>query len=141
VRLYFIPLYILGFLLVLIAVFLALSRIRGGRYLRPVVGALAKIPLVRKGMVKASKAALERQNPDLASAFDKLERSGATRDPAKAQAAMSRLTVQERKAYFEAVGEQQAQADAPQAANRAQRRQLERMKKGRGPTPQRKRSP
>lgn len=138
---YFIPLYVLGFFLVLLVVFIVLSRIRGGRYLRPVVAAMAKIPFVRKLMMKASRAALEKQNPELASAIDKLERSGATRDPAKAQVAMSRLTASERKAYFEAAGQEQSKPDAQQPVNRQQRRQLERMKKGRGPAPQRKRSP
>ena len=138
---FLIPLVVLGFLLLLIVVFLLLARIRGGRYLRPVVATIAKVPLFRRWMMKASKAALERQNPELASAIDKLERSGAAKDPAKAQAAMSRLTAQERKAYFEAAGEEQAKPDAAQALNRQQRRQLERMKQGRGPTPQRKRTP
>jgi hypothetical protein len=138
---FFIPLYILGFVLLLLLVFILLARIKGGRYLRPIVATIAKVPLFRRWMMKASRSMLERQNPELASAIDKLERSGATKDPAKAQAAISRLTPQERKAYFEAAGEEQAKPDVAQTMNRQQRRQLERMKQGRGPTPQRKRSP
>ena len=58
----------------------------------------------------------------------KLERSGATRDPMKAQQAMSRLTAAERQAYLDAAGEQGAM---PQAMNRAQRRAQEKLKKRR----------
>ena len=85
---------------------------------------LAKVPLFRRLMTKASAAALERQNPDLASALKKLERAGAGRDPLQAQRALSRLTADERQAYLDAIGEQGA---LPQATNRAERRRLERM--------------
>src|SRR5712691_245779 len=44
-----IPLWILLGLLVLIGIFALLGRVRGGRYLRPVVGAIAKVPLFRRG--------------------------------------------------------------------------------------------
>ena len=123
-ELYLIPLYILGFLLLLLGVFALLARIKGGKYLRPIVAWLSKIPLFRRGMEKASRAAIERQNPELASAMRKLERSGVTRDPLKAQQALSRLTAAERQAYMEAAGEAGA---VPEAANRAQRRRLEKM--------------
>jgi hypothetical protein len=79
-------------------------------------------------MRKASQAALERQNPELASAIKKLERSGAARDPMKAQQAMSRMTAAERQAYLDAVGDQ---TELPQEMNRQMRRQLERARKGR----------
>ena len=87
-----------------------------------------KVPFVGGRLKKASRAALERQNPELASAVSKLERSGATRDPVKAQQALSRLSAAERQAYLEAAGEQGAM---PQAMNRAQRRAAEKMKKRR----------
>ena len=69
-------------------------------------------------MTKASAAALERQNPDLASALKKLERAGAGRDPLQAQRALSRLTPDERQAYLAAIGEQElaAAGDEPRRA-------------------------
>lgn len=121
---YFIPIFVLGFLILLLGTFALLSRIRGGRYLRPIVNAIAKVPILRRGMEKASRAAIERQNPELASAMKKLERSGATRDPMKAQQALSRLSASERQAYMDAAGEW---GSMPEATNRAQRRRLEKM--------------
>ena len=58
----------------------------------------------------------------------KLERSGATRDPMKAQQALSRLTAAERQAYIEAAGQQD---EMPEPMNRAQRRAAEKLKKQR----------
>ena len=123
-ELYLIPVYVLVFLLLLLGTFALLARVKGGKYLRPIVAGLAKIPLFRRGMEKASRAAIERQNPDLASAMRKLERSGVTRDPMKAQQALSRLSASERAAYMEAAGEMGA---VPEATNRQQRRRLEKM--------------
>ena len=123
-ELYLIPLYVLGFLLLVLGTFAILARVKGGKYLRPIVNLLVKVPLFRRGMEKASRAAIERSNPELASAMRKLERSGATRDPAKAQQALSRLSASERQAYMDAAGEA---GTIPEATNRAQRRQLEKM--------------
>ena len=120
-----IPLWILLALLVTLGVFALLGRIAGGKYLRPVVTTIMKLPLLGRGMKKASEAALERQNPDLASAIKKLERYGATKDPARAQAAMSNLTAAERRAYLNAAGEQVE--SLPQ--NRQMRRQMDRARK------------
>jgi hypothetical protein len=114
---YFIPLYILGFVLLLLGIFFLLSRIQGGRYLRPVITLLAKVPFLRRMMERATKAAIERQNPELASALRKLERAGAHKDPRRAQKAMSQLTAGERRAWLQA-----AANEGPQAANRAERR-------------------
>lgn len=123
--LYLVPLWILLALLVILGIFALLGRVAGGKYLRPIVTTLMKLPLLGRGMKKASEAALERQNPDLASAIKKLERYGATKDPARAQAAMSNLTAAERRAYLDAAGEQ---VDSlPQ--NRQMRRQMERARK------------
>jgi hypothetical protein len=127
--LYLIPLYVLGALLVVVGTFALLSRIRGGRYVKPIVQGIMKVPLLNRGMKKASEAALERQNPDLASAIKKLERYGATRDPQRAQQAMSKLTASERRAYLDAAGQQNE--SMPQEMNRQMRRQMERAKKGR----------
>jgi len=123
-----IPLWILLGLLVLIGIFALLGRVRGGRYLRPVVGAIAKVPLFRRGLQKASNAALERSNPELASAMKKMQRSGALKDPMKAQSAMSSLSRQERRALLD-MQEQQGLGVAPEATNRQMRRRLERAQK------------
>lgn len=114
---FFIPLYILGALLLVMGIFWALSKIQGGRFLRPVITLLAKVPFMRRMMERATKAAIERQNPELASAIRKLERSGAHKDPLRAQKAMNQLTAAERRAWLQA-----AAAEGPQAANRAERR-------------------
>ena len=124
---WFIPLYILGGLLLLLGTFALLGRVRGGRYLRPIVSVLARAPLIGRLIRRASTAALERSNPELASAIRKLERTGALHDPQRAQRALSSLTAAERRAYIEAAGQQDAMP-APQ--NRAQRRRLERTRKG-----------
>jgi hypothetical protein len=125
--LYLFPLYVLGGLALLLGVFALLSRVAGGKYLRPIVQGIAKVPLLKRGLQKASTAALERQNPDLASAIKKMERLGATRDPKKAQSAIGRLTPAERRAYMEAAQEQGYTDQMPQ--NRQMRRKLERMQR------------
>jgi hypothetical protein len=124
---YLLPLFILGGLLVLLGVFALLGRIKGGRYLKPIVTGLMKLPLIGRGMKKMSQAALERQNPELASAVKKLERSGVAKDPMKAQQALSRLSAEERRAYLDATADQTENI----AQNRQMRRQLERARKGR----------
>jgi hypothetical protein len=121
-----IPVYVLAGLVLLLVVLNLLARVQGGRYVRPVAQGLMKVPLVGPQLKKASRKTLERQNPELASAVAKLERSGATRDPMKAQQAMSRLTAAERRAYLDAAGEQGA---SPEPMNRAQRRAAEKLKK------------
>ncbi len=120
------PLWILLGLLVVFGILALLSRFRGGKYIKPIAQWLLKVPLLGRGMRKASQAALERQNPELASALEKLQRSGAISDPMKAQQAMSRLTAGERRAYLDAVGEQ---TEIPAEMNRQMRRQLERARK------------
>ena len=96
--------------------------------MRPLAQGLMKIPWVGGQLRKASQATLERKNPELASAMAKLERSGATRDPLKAQQALSRLSAAERKAWLDAAGEQGA---IPEPMNRQQRRQQAKLKKNR----------
>jgi len=124
---YLFPLYILGGMLLVLGVFALLGRIQGGRFLRPIVTGVMKVPILGRGMKKASQAALERQNPELASAVKKMERAGVARDPQRAAQALSRLNAKERAAYLDATTEQ---SDAI-AQNRQMRRQLERAKKGR----------
>ena len=133
-----IPLIILGTVLVLFGVLVLLGRFRGGKYLKPVVATLSKIPFLRRWFQKLSTAAIERQNPELASALRKMQTAGTNPDPLRAQKAMSKLTAQERRAYLDAVQEQGAM---PEPANRQQRRMQKRVQQGRGPAPQVRRGP
>jgi hypothetical protein len=125
---YLIPVFVLGGILFLLIVLNLLARVEGGRYVRPLAKGLMKVPWVGKQLRKASQATLERKNPELASAVQKLERSGATRDPLRAQQALSRLSAAERKAWLEAAGEQGAM---PEPMNRQQRRAAAKLKKRR----------
>jgi len=134
---YLIPIFVLGALLLLVASLAILSRVKEGRYLRPVIQFLAKVPLLKGLIQKASEKAIERYNPELAGAMKKLQRAGADKDPMRAQQALSTLSTDERKAWMEAAGQQGALEQQP--VNRAQRRAMERMQKGRMPSPQQKR--
>jgi hypothetical protein len=124
---YLIPVFVLAALLLVFGLLVFLGRFRKGKYLRPLIATLMKIPLLRRWFQKASTAALERQNPELASAMRKLQRLGPSLDPQKAQAALSQLSATERRAYMEAVEEQGAM---PEAANRQMRRMQQRMQGG-----------
>jgi hypothetical protein len=137
VLIYLIPVFILGFLLLVMATMAGLSRFRGGKYLRPVIAFLVKVPVLKGLIQRASEKAVERYNPELAGAMKKLQRAGADKDPMRAQQALSTLSADERKAWMEAAGQQGATDQQP--VNRAQRRALERMQKGRMPSPQQKR--
>ncbi len=77
-----------------------LGRVKGGKYLRPLFTTMAKVPILKRWLQKASTAAMERSNPELASAMRKMQRTGAIRDPQnRAQAAECRqLTPQARTA-------------------------------------------
>ena len=123
-----IPVYILGGLLLLLIVLNVLARVQGGRFVRPIAMTLMKVPFLKRWLQRASKANLERKNPELASAIAKLERSGVQHDPQRAQAALSRLSAAERRAWLEAAGEEGA---IPEPMNRQQRRQAEKLKKRR----------
>jgi hypothetical protein len=121
------PVWILLGVALIFGILFALSRIKGGRYLRPLFSALAKVPFMRGLLEKASEAAMERSNPELASALKKMKRyGGATTDPMKAQQAMSRLSAKERKALLDI---QDQQGIAPENLSREQRRRLERAKR------------
>jgi hypothetical protein len=97
------PLYILAALLLVLGTFALLGRIKGGKYLRPVVATISKVPI------------------------RKMERMGATTDPRKAQTAIGRLTPAERRAYMAAAQEQGYTDQMPQ--NRQMRRKLEKMQR------------
>ena len=135
--LYLIPVFILGFLLLVMVTMALLSRYKGGKYLSPVFQFLTKIPVLKGLIQKASEKAIARYNPELAGAMKKLQRAGADKDPMRAQQALSTLSADERKAWMDAAGQQGALEQQP--VNRAQRRAMERMQKGRMPSPQQKR--
>ncbi len=115
----FTPFIVLGALLLLLGLTLLLGRVAGGRYLRPIVIGLSKVPLLKGLLAKMSNAALERENPELASAVRKLQQFGTPTTPEAAQRALARLTPGERRAYMEAAGQQMQMPEAP---NRAARR-------------------
>jgi hypothetical protein len=119
---FLVPIIVLGTILLLLAVLILLGRYRNGALLRPVILWLSKIGFMRRLFQKASTAALERQNPELASAVRKISTAGT--NPQAMQKAMSRLTPAERRAYLEASGAQATEETAP---NRQARRQFERM--------------
>ena len=114
-----IPVIVLGTLLLLLLLTLLLGRVAGGRYLQRIVLFLSKVPFLKRLFQRMSTAALERENPELASAIRKLERFGTPTTPEAAQRALARLTPGERRAYMQAAGQQ---AEVPQAQNRASRR-------------------
>ena len=116
------PLIVLGTLLVLFGLMALLGRVAGGRYLRPIVAGLSKVPLLRRMFERMSNAALERENPELASAIRKLQQFGMPTTPEAAQRALARLTPGERRAYMQASGQQAQVTEAP---NRAARRKLQ----------------
>jgi hypothetical protein len=117
-----IPVAILGSLLLLLVTVGILSRVAGGRYLRPIAMVLAKVGFIRRSMQKMSINHLEKTNPELASAMKKLQTFGEPTNVEAAQRAMRVLTPAERKAYMDAVGEQTAE-QAPE--NRQFRRKME----------------
>jgi hypothetical protein len=123
---FLIPIIILAGLLLLLLALNLLARVEGGRYVRPLATAMMKVPFLKRWLQKASRANLERKNPELASAMAKLERSGVQNDPQRAQAALSRLSAGERRAWLEAAGEQGAM---PEPMNRQQRRAAAKLKK------------
>jgi hypothetical protein len=126
-----IPLWILLGMLAIIGVLGLLARIQNGRYLRPIVMLIAKVPLFRRWLERGHRKAIERTNPELASAMRKLEpHAKHLHDPQQAQKVMSRLTREERAALIE-MQDQQGAGPAPEATNRQMRRQLEKQRKRR----------
>jgi hypothetical protein len=119
---FLIPLIILGVLVLLMGILIFLGRYKNGALLRPIVEWLSKFPFMRRFFTKVSTAALERQNPELASAVQKLSTVASNPNPQAVQKAMSRLTPAERRAYFEAT-----ESQAEEAPNRQARRRVERM--------------
>ena len=120
----FVPLIVVGALLLLFLLLVLLGRYRNGALLRPVIARLSRVGFMRRFFTRVSTAAIERQNPELASALKKINTVAANPNPQAVQKAMSRLTPAERRAYMEAAGEQGA---VPDSANRQMRRQAERI--------------
>ena len=120
----FIPLIVVGVVLVLFLLLVVLGRFRNGALLRPVIANLSRIGFMRRFFTRISTAAIERQNPELASALKKINPVASNPNPQAVQKAMSRLTPNERRAYMEAA---QEQGGVPESANRQMRRQAERM--------------
>jgi len=120
----YVPLLIIGVVLVVFLLLVVLGRFRNGALLRPVVATLSRVGFMRRFFTKVSTAAIERQNPELASALKKINTVASNPNPQAVQKAMSRLTPSERRAYMEAA---QEQGGVPDSANRQMRRQAERM--------------
>jgi hypothetical protein len=120
----FIPLLIVGVVLVLFLALFVLGRYKNGALLRPLITRLSRIGFMRRFFTRVSTAAIERQNPELAGALKKINAVSSNPNPQAMQKAMSRLTPSERRAYMEAAGEEGA---IPESANRQMRRQAERM--------------
>ena len=125
--LFFIPFIILGVLLVGMLVLYLLARIQNGRFLRPVVTQLSKVPFMRRWFQKMSVAAYERSDPELAGAIKKMQTFGEIKTPEQAQRALAVMTPAERKAYLALVGDQ---GQMPEPVNRDQRRRVERGAQG-----------
>ncbi len=117
-----IPFIVIGVMLVLLLVVAVLGRVRNGRYLRPVVVLLARIPFMKRWFQRMSVSQLERSNPELASAVKKMQAFGEPTSPDQVQRALRVLTPAERKAYMDAAG---SDAPAVEPTNRQQRRRLE----------------
>ena len=120
----FVPIIIVGVVLVLFLALVLLGRYRNGALLRPLIARLSRIGFMRRFFTRVSTAAIERQNPELANALKKINTVASNPNPQAVQKAMSRLTPSERRAYMEAA---QEQGGVPDSANRQMRRQAERM--------------
>ena len=119
---FLIPVILLGVVLVAFGLLVFLGRFRNGALLRPIVERLSRIGFMRRFFTRISTAALERQNPELASAMRKISTVASNPNPQAVQKAMSRLTPNERRAYMQATEEQ-----GEEAPNRQARRRVEKM--------------
>ena len=61
--LWFTPVYVLAGLVLLLLVFSLVARIHGGKYVRPIVNAMTRVPLLKRWMQKASRAAARARRP------------------------------------------------------------------------------
>jgi hypothetical protein len=129
----YVPLIILASVLLFFGLLVFLGRFRNGALLRPIVMQLSKIGFIRRLFQRMSSAAIERQNPELASAIKKINTVAANPNPQAMQKAMSRLTPAERRAYMDAAREQQGEG-ALDNIGRQERRRIERQSRGGRPT-------
>src|SRR3954447_106866 len=127
----YLPLIILGVVLVFFGLLVFLGRFRNGALLRPIIARLSRIGFMRRFFTSVSTKAIERQNPELASALKKINPVASNPNPQAVQKAMSRLTPAERRAGLGAApgqgGGAEEQGGVPDSANRQMRRQAERM--------------
>ncbi|HEY7397092.1 MAG TPA: hypothetical protein VH538_02220 [Gaiellaceae bacterium] len=128
-----IPLIVLAAILIVFGLLVFLGRFRHGALLRPIIVQLSKIGFVRRMFQRMSTAAIERQNPELASALKKINTVAANPNPQAMQKAMSRLTPAERRAYMDAAREQQGEGGLD-SIGRQERRRIERQSRGGRPT-------
>ena len=122
----YLPLIILAVVLVFFGLLVFLGRFRNGALLRPIIARLSRIGFMRRFFTSVSTKAMERQNPELASALKKLNPVASNPNPQAVQKAMSRLTPAERRAYMELSQEQ----GPPDSANRQIRRKLQQQTRG-----------
>jgi hypothetical protein len=121
-----IPLIVILSVLVFMGLLIFLGRFKNGKYLRPIIMWLNKIPWLSKQFQRVSQAAIEKQNPELASAMRKLQRAGTNPDQKKLTQAYHSLSQEERRAYQEAVEQQGGMPEAPnRQMRRAQQRQTQ----------------
>jgi hypothetical protein len=123
----YIPLTIVAVVLVLFLLLILLGRFRNGALLKPVIKSLSRIGFMQRFFASVSTKAIERQNPELASAIKKLNPVASNPNPQAVQKAMSRLTPAERRAYMEAA---QEQGEVQETANRQMRRRLQQQQRG-----------
>ena len=123
----FVPIIIVGVVLVLFLALVLLGRYRNGALLRPLIAKLSRIGFMRRFFTRVSTAAIERQNPELANALKKINTVASNPNPQAVQKAMSRLTPSERRAYMEAA---QEQGGVPDSANRQMRRRMQQQARG-----------
>jgi hypothetical protein len=124
----YLPLIIVSVVLLLFLLLVLLGRFRNGALLKPVIRSLSRIRFMQRFFTSISTKAIERQNPELASAIKKLNTVASNPNPQAVQKAMSRLTPAERRAYMEAAQEQQE--TAPEVLNRQNRRRLQQQTRG-----------
>ena len=81
---FFIPIFVLLVVVLLLGTVVVLGRVRNGRYLRAIV---TRVPFLQSLFSRMSIAALERSNPELASAMKKMQTLGTPTTPEQAQRA------------------------------------------------------
>ena len=134
--LFFLPFIILGAVLLVMLVLFLLARIQNGRFLRPIVTQLSKIPFMRRWFQKMSVAAYERSNPELAGAIKKMQSFGEIKTPEQAQRALAVMTPARAQgvpgARRRAGRDARAREPRPAAARRARRPGDDRAAEARG---------